>query len=114
MSGGRKLDLLLDFRESGHLLEFAADSRDTILQYFPSLSWMFNPAGCAVFPRPLQIQPQQTLKDHLLCYILRHLIFRPAIRIPHRAVERGVQVLQPGGALVVEVGEGALFSAGSR
>jgi hypothetical protein len=62
-------------------------------------------------PRPLQIQPQQPLQNRLLRHPPR-LIIPPPVRHSNRLVEPVVEVLEPGRALVVEVGQRPLLQVG--
>src|SRR5919198_2576555 len=55
----------------------------------------------------LQVKRQEPLEDFLVCDVAR-----PAVGVQHRLVKLLVGELEPGGALVVEVGEGALLEFG--
>ena len=54
--------------------------------------------------RPRQVQRQQTLQNLLVAQVCG-----PAVRGEHRLVQLAVGEIEPGGALIVEVGESALF-----
>jgi hypothetical protein len=63
---------------------------------------------------PLQIQREQSLQDDFLGDLGGVFVVGPGVGGPDGAVEGGVAVLEPGGALIVEVGEGALLEFGLR
>ena len=56
---------------------------------------------------PLQVQRQQPLQDLLVGQVVR-----PAVGVEHGAVELLVGQIEPGWALVVQVGERALLQLG--
>ena len=75
----------------------------------PRQTWyaVSRPTGSGSGLAPLQVQRQQPLQDLLVAQVVR-----PAVGVEDRLVQLPVGQVQPGRALVVEVGQGALLQLG--